>query len=540
MLHTVANNLHWTRHAEYLLSWCVRHAFSTKAKCPSLAVCVLFAILARVSGTTATGDAGPSIPPYTPQYVKHIPHVLAAAVSAGSVAAGLASNCTTPQVQSTQPISGSALKDISFHAKAADGRKYSCDRCVQVRFKRRADARRHVLHHIEQDQKRARGVRSGPYDDTPRLLDVDNQQTIDTDLQNMEDQQGGSPNWVARTLVYPQDDSDLDDGVVCDSDEFAPYQEDLLCDGSHPLPDAHDGSSDEVDPGGMSSDEDVPVGIPGDVPPYVDTDEGLLPEHCNSSGTSDSEDDPGIPGEDYIKPKRNRKYTCTRKTAKYYIDRRFHPIHPGAEITVLGSAYLMCEVKDKYNLHDMALDHLCRLQAEVFLPTGNHFPPSYYLMKKVLGYVAADQFEGHICDNCSHVYPKLDKDKWAANQTCNTCGAKRFKTGRNKRLTPVKRFWDFGIDRILRTWFATPSTSEVLGQERDFNDAATFLGSPYGKMLDTMCNKKFSGPGENEMALYLSIGTTPTSALGRCHCPYHALHWCVFGFKGALTMPTLL
>ena len=473
---------------------------------PLLAVCWLSTFLLQAKGTTATGDAGPSNPPHTPQFAKHIPHVLAGAISVGSVVAARASNCTsTPGLQSIHE-GWCAANNMTM--LEGDTKKFRCDLCRQTTFCNFYSAKRHVHVQHQPRQKRARSLRGRPCDNTPSLLNEENQQTMDIDVQDMEDHAEGTPSLVARTLVYPMDESDLDDGAFCNGDVFAPYQEDQLCDGSL-LPADADDFSDEEESSGLPSDEEAQDGLPGDVLPDNDNVEGLLQEQCNGGANSDN--DSGVEGEDSIKPKRNRKYICTRKTAKFYIDRRHDLLHPAGNQTVLGSTYMWCDWKDKNNVHDMAFDEICRAQAELMLPDGNLFPPSFYMMKQVLGYVAADQFEGHICDNCAHVHPKLDKEKWAADHTCNTCGAKRFKMGRNKRLTPVKRYWDFGIESILRTWFATPSTSEVLGKERDFDDAATFLGSPYGKMLDTMCNKKFSGPGEKEMALYLSIGTTPTS-----------------------------
>ena len=112
--------------------------------------------------------------------------------------------------------------------------------------------------------------------------------------------------------------------------------------------------------------------------------------HHDSSSASEAEEPTPNMG---AKRQRLRKSVSTRKTAQYYINRRLDLIHPNAKITVLASAFLMCDMKDKCNIHDAAFDQHCRFIRDVLLPGGNDFPPSHHLMKSVVGYKPPDEYE---------------------------------------------------------------------------------------------------------------------------------------------------
>ena len=88
----------------------------------------------------------------------------------------------------------------------------------------------------------------------------------------------------------------------------------------------------------------------------------------------------------------------------------------------------------------------------MYLDEGKDFPPSHHLVKSVVGYKPPDEYECHLCDQCSHVHPIIAKSEWKASLTCNYCGSKQFSIGHNGRLRAVKRYWDFGIANVLRAY----------------------------------------------------------------------------------------
>ena len=108
--------------------------------------------------------------------------------------------------------------------------------------------------------------------------------------------------------------------------------------------------------------------------------------------------------------------------------------------------------RTKTKSHDVVFDQL-RGVILMYLSEGNEFPPSHHLMKHVVGYKPPDEYEHHLCDQCSTVHPHITKTEWKASLTCKHCGSKRFSSDHNGRLRVVKRYWDFGVANVLRAWF---------------------------------------------------------------------------------------
>ena len=67
------------------------------------------------------------------------------------------------------------------------------------------------------------------------------------------------------------------------------------------------------------------------------------------------------------------------------------------------------------HLQDSAFDRACRLEYEHSLPPGNIFPPSFYLIKKILGFVDLDNYEWNVCSCGGTAWPPLCKEQWLQN-----------------------------------------------------------------------------------------------------------------------------
>lgn len=94
----------------------------------------------------------------------------------------------------------------------------------------------------------------------------------------------------------------------------------------------------------------------------------------------------------------------------------------------------------------MASDCICKLLSGSFLPPGNLFPPSTYLVQRIADVESLDDVEYHTCDCLGHVYHRISKKEWKAHalDKCPVagCGLSRFvskKIGGNAPiLTPRK------------------------------------------------------------------------------------------------------
>lgn len=187
-----------------------------------------------------------------------------------------------------------------------------------------------------------------------------------------------------------------------------------------------------------------------------------------------------------------------RRTLSFWVDHRHELLYPGAKITVLGMCYLLCDMKTSNAMRNEAFNMFCRAMAECGYPPGNLFPPSYYVVRGILACEAASCFERHMCTHCDKVFPDLPRAEEDAHATdeCVRCGASRFNVVYSK-CTPRKRFWDLGVANLIQQWMADPMFAKHLGRDgagrlHHMDDPATLLGSPYGKMLDTLCKNVFT------------------------------------------------
>lgn len=111
--------------------------------------------------------------------------------------------------------------------------------------------------------------------------------------------------------------------------------------------------------------------------------------------------------------------------------------------TRLTQINLAPQLKQEYNVGYTAIDCVCKLLHSCFLPTGNLFPPSNYLIQKIADVECIDDVEYHMCECLDYIYPQIKRKDWKLHtgDTCLKCGTPRFdvrRIGGNVVRTPKK------------------------------------------------------------------------------------------------------
>jgi hypothetical protein len=178
---------------------------------------------------------------------------------------------------------------------------------------------------------------------------------------------------------------------------------------------------------------------------------------------------------------------------------------------VLSASYLLCDIKARNRIHNEGFNELVRAFHDELLPAGNLLPSSLHLMRGLMECTPAEHYEGHACDHCGWVFPKLEKTEWPAHfaDQCEECNSSRFK-GSKRFPIPRKRFWDFGVGNCIREWLADEDFASQRGKGRDLDDVATFLGSPYGKLIDEAIGHAFR---DGKHVSYYTLGMFCTAGL---------------------------
>lgn len=203
-------------------------------------------------------------------------------------------------------------------------------------------------------------------------------------------------------------------------------------------------------------------------------------------------------------------------TAAWWLKWRECSILPNVDTSVKRMCYMLADWKCENRTSDHAFDTLCNLFANVVFGNvvGNMFPPSFHLVKAVLEVPPAASCRRHICDKCWTLFPPLNPDEYKQHATdaCDQvgCGNDRFEKTIHNKIVPKRCVYDFGIEEtVTDLLFATPDLLLQLANNRkaEFDDPASFLSSPAGRMLDARCGYMISNPRPNEIVVLLSLGT---------------------------------
>lgn len=108
------------------------------------------------------------------------------------------------------------------------------------------------------------------------------------------------------------------------------------------------------------------------------------------------------------------------------------PIVPGAPISVLQYCFIRVAEKQRHKIKDSYFDRDQRFFSRCCGPTGEHDhnsrPPSFDMVKKILGTRDAKKCERHVCVCDKHVFRTAMPNEYEQykDDRCPQCGETRF------------------------------------------------------------------------------------------------------------------
>ena len=276
-----------------------------------------------------------------------------------------------------------------------------------------------------------------------------------------------------------------------------------------------DAFANNIDPYELSSEEDfvdayeVFPETPGQaVDEEIVADEPMADEAPDEADLNQGE----APG-----PDDHRGPKAKEGTSAWWSERRDDPITHAHATSVLQMCFWLGRLKHEYRISDIAIDMICRLIHFLILPAGNLFPPSFHLVKAVLGVPEGITSTRHVCDRCWTLFPPLEPDQFRIHidATCNQCGNARFSVGFGGKPTPKRSVYYFGEAEVVTELLSKPGMIQAIRKHRQTskNEAWTFMGSPAGRALDKACKFKFSNPGARELAIVFSLGKQAAASM---------------------------
>lgn len=227
-------------------------------------------------------------------------------------------------------------------------------------------------------------------------------------------------------------------------------------------------------------------------------------EDASSDGLAHEEDD-------VVRPKKG--------TGRWYRRLRMDSVVQGNPFSVLQTCFWIAQMKYDFRISDAAIDAFCSLIHYLLLPAGNLFPPSYHLVKAVLGVPDGIQCVRHVCQQCWRLFPDMQPEQYQhhSGDKCAHCSADRFNIGVGGVPTPVRCAYYFGNEDSVLDLVSKPGVIESILDYRieAWKQPWTFWGSPAGRALDRACRYKFSKPPPGEVAIMFSLGKL-------CHTAYYA------------------
>lgn len=157
-------------------------------------------------------------------------------------------------------------------------------------------------------------------------------------------------------------------------------------------------------------------------------------------------------------------------TAAWYRFMRDEPILDGfyCEWSLLQVCFWLARMKSQFGISDVVIDVFCSFIHFILLPPGNIFPPSYYIIRAVLGVPSDSACTSHLCDRCWTVFPHLDPSLWFHHRH-DTCGCvrRRFKIGVGGRISPNRCVFYFDEEETITELITKPGVLEDIIDTRD-------------------------------------------------------------------------
>jgi len=196
--------------------------------------------------------------------------------------------------------------------------------------------------------------------------------------------------------------------------------------------------------------------------------------------------------------------------ADFYIRNMHRPVCPGSPLTVLQLCFLRLLEKQQCKVSDTYFDRECR-SVKAMLPEGNLYPPSLYMMQRIIGCPDVADFEKHVCINDCHIFEDCARGRWEEikDQCCPECAAPRFRTKETRNgyvLIPQKRYWDFGLEGVIRNrCFADHEWCKLRGTCRN-EFTGDFYSSAEAQRIDRCTGGALSNPDNSAYELGFDFG----------------------------------
>ncbi|XP_061993678.1 uncharacterized protein LOC133711589 [Rosa rugosa] len=182
------------------------------------------------------------------------------------------------------------------------------------------------------------------------------------------------------------------------------------------------------------------------------------------------------------------------------------PLYPDCKNFTNLSALVECyNLKVKFGMSDTCFASMLIMVGK-FLPEGHGIPSSMYQAKKALSALGMDYEKIHACCNDCILFRNDFKDA----TTCPTCGASRWKLGKDKRVkegVPAKVLWYFPPIPRFKRMFETSKIAENFtwhASDRENDCHMRHLAdSPQWKLV----NHKWPELGEEARNLRLGLST---------------------------------
>lgn len=192
---------------------------------------------------------------------------------------------------------------------------------------------------------------------------------------------------------------------------------------------------------------------------------------------------------------------------QWLVEEANRPLYPGCKSHTKFNALLRLQnLKAKHRMSDVAYSDWVELIGD-FLPEGNEIPDTYSDAKKsLLSKLGMDYEKIHACPNDCILY----RGKQAEAVVCPTCGASRWKVGKNKKIiedVPAKVLWYFPPIPRFKKMFQSSEISKSLTWHATDRKKDGLMRHPADAASWKLVDEKWPSFGADPRNLRLALST---------------------------------
>jgi predicted RNA-binding Zn-ribbon protein involved in translation (DUF1610 family) len=153
----------------------------------------------------------------------------------------------------------------------------------------------------------------------------------------------------------------------------------------------------------------------------------------------------------------------------------------------------MLSHKFEHALTDTAFSATLLNQLKLLGSVPNNVPPSWHVLKDLIGAVGAEELERHVCPSCNHPLPIIPRSQWKQNRhaNCSMCGVEgpQFRIRGADIVVPSQRYYNlFREGEPIRLKLGNREWARSLSAQRESEaqDSSTLSGSQFGRGLSSM------------------------------------------------------